>query len=189
MSNPHQPLWVRRTAWALVVAFLSAICPLPAGASTAEALEELKRAEGLFQSARYAGAYDITDQLVRAGGLDGADLRGAYVLRARCQVQLGRTEAAVESFCQALAIEPAWRPVPGFYTTREMNLFEEAHAACSSDGRPQSAPPGSAWYAKPWVWIAGGAAVVGVAIVALAGGDGDGSPEEPLPEFPNPPGS
>jgi len=178
---------------------------LLAGTAYADAREELTRAEDYFLVADFATALTKVDALLDSGDLQGGTLRDAWVLRARCEVGLAHRSSAVEAFCQALRVEPTWRPDPDLYTKDELEVFEQARASCGAGGpgpsttpsrepsrplgesRASSASAEKPWYKKPVFLVVGGAVVAG-GLIALASGGGGGDGGDPdLPFFPEPP--
>jgi hypothetical protein len=198
------------------VAFLSAatfmasalnLALLVRSAQAADAREELAKADDYFQVADFSTALTKVNALLESGDLSGGTLRDAYALKARCEVGLAHRSSAVEAFCEALRVEPGWRPDPDLYTKDELEVFEQARGSCTGEQptkqpsqeptkteRPSAMPaPVSAgggekpFYKKP-LFLGIGAAVVVGGIVALAGGGDDGGGGEPdLPGFPPPP--
>ena len=189
---------MRRIAPLVALAFFSSTIEWTAFVTPAHAAsprEELTTIEDYFLVADFATALDQVDDLIATGKLEGGTLRDAYVLKARCQVGLGHRSAAADSYCNALRVDPGWRPDPDFFTKDEIEVFEQARGACGdTEGRPRASgsgdylpPPESR--AKPWYknWkivapIAAGVVILGV--VLLSGGDDD---DEALDDFPPPP--
>ncbi|MBD3220181.1 hypothetical protein GF314_02985 [bacterium] len=164
--------------------------------------DDLQRAREHYEFAEFDQALAILDGMIAAGGQSDERMRDAQVLRARCHVGLGNANLAEEAFCEALAIDPDWRPDPVFFPRSEVEVFERARAACPEPMAEEPAEPvveavptpareaqsqSTAWYKKPLVWVGAAAAVV-VAAVALGGGgdDGDDGPGD-LPPPPDPP--
>jgi hypothetical protein len=170
----------------------------------ADAREELTRAEDYFLVADFATALQKVETLLDSGELSGGTLRDAWVLKARCEVGLAHRSTAVDAFCQALRVEPTWRPDPDLYTKDEMEVFEQARGSCAGGApaqptgeqprepsrplgeRQPEATGGKPWYKKPAFLLVGGAVLVGGAIALAAGGGGDDG-ESDLPNFPDPP--
>lgn len=178
-------------------------------ASAADPREELTKAEDYFLVADFTTALAKVDTLLDSGDLSGGTLRDAHVLKARCEVGLAHRSSAVESFCDALRVEPGWRPDPDLFTKDELEVFEQAKTSCAATSEPTKEPgqtppastapkssampppvaaekEGKPFYKKP-LFLGIGAAVVVGGIVALASGGGDESSEEDLPAFPEPP--
>ncbi len=194
----------RSMAMLSVAAFLATTLDLVlfARPAYADAREELTRAEDYFLVADFTTALTKVNALLDGGGLSGGTLRDAYILKARCEVGLAHRSSAVEAFCNALRVEPSWRPDPDLYTKDELEVFEQAKASCSTteppaqpsepskpiDSRssaPKAAGGGTPWYKNKAVLAVGGALVVGGVVLAVSGGGDDG--ESDLPFFPDPP--
>lgn len=166
------------------------------GVALAQTVDDLERAREHYEFAEFDQALAILTRLIARPGETPQRLRDAYVLQARCQVGLGNRLSAEDSFCQALALDPDWRPDPIFYPRAEVEIFESARAGCPpqvvapapapavTPARPAAAKAAKPWYTKPVVWV--GAAAVVVLAVVLAGGGGDDKPES-LPDPPDPP--
>jgi hypothetical protein len=163
--------------------------------------DDLARARDHYEFAEFDQALAILDGMIAAGGQSDERMRDAQVLRARCHVGLGNRNLAEEAFCEALAIDPDWRPDPVFFPRSEVQVFETAQATCPEpaaepvEPAPVVTPATTAasggstpWYKKPIVWVGAAAAVV-VAAVALGGGgdDGDDGGADDLPGPPDPP--
>ena len=193
--------------------FLSSVLHLSLFAATAlaDAREELTKAEDYFLVADFATALTKVEALLDAGDLQGGTLRDAWVLKARCEVGLAHKSSAVEAFCEALRVEPGWRPDPDLYTKDELEVFEQAKASCTGapaeskpPGTPTTPPPPSPmpapmstgaadageskpFYKKPIFMVIGGALLVGGAVALAGGGGDDDDGGTPLPDFPPPP--
>ena len=179
-------------------------------AFAADPREELTKAEDYFLVADFTTALAKVDTLLNSGDLSGGTLRDAHILKARCEVGLAHRSSAVESFCDALRVEPGWRPDPDLFTKDELEVFEQARTSCAASTEPTkpttptsqpTTPPapksgampasaaaesgGKPFYKKP-LFLVLGAAVVAGGVVALAGGGGDESDPD-LPGFPDPP--
>ena len=182
---------------------------LTRAAYAADPREELTKVEDYFLVADFATALTKVDALLNSGDLSGGTLRDAHVLKARCEVGLAHRSSAVESFCDALHVEPGWRPDPDLFTKDELEVFAQAQTSCaatptpapepgtqttpstgtSSTKTPDMPPPvgeEKPFYKKP-LFIGIGAAVLVGGIVALAGGGGSDSSEPDLQGFPEPP--
>jgi hypothetical protein len=175
------------------------------GAAWATPREELTKAEDYFQVADFSTALKKVDELLKSGDLEGAMLRDAYVLRARCELGLAHKVSATDAFCEALKVDAAWRPDPDFFTTDEIAAFESARTTCSAAKDTTTEPvkpatttpaktaaPAAAvseskpWYKKPLVLGILAAAVVGGVVLAMGGG-GDDEGDPVLADFPPPP--
>jgi hypothetical protein len=144
---------------------------------------------------------------LKSGNLQGSLLRDAYILKARSELGLAHRSAAVDAFCQALKVDPGWRPDPDFYTQDEIEVFEQSRASCSTSTKETTTPATTTpvkskerekassaadsdskpWYKKPAVLGVLGAVVVGGVVLAMSGGGDDGGGEPDLPGFPGPP--
>jgi len=173
--------------------------------AAADAREDLTRAEDYFLVADFSTALQKVEALLQTGDLQGSTLRDAWILKARCEIGLGHRSTATDAFCEALRVEPSWRPDPDLYTNDELEVFEQARSSCGGGtGEPvkqESAPSTTRtepampqmssgekkpWYKKPVFLAIGGALVVG-GIIAAAGGGGGDDGEPDLPGFPDPP--
>jgi hypothetical protein len=177
---------------------------LTRSAYAADPREELTKAEDYFLVADFATALAKVDALLSSGDLSGGTLRDAHVLKARCEVGLAHRSSAVESFCDALHVEPGWRPDPDLFTKDELEVFAQAQTSCGATTTPTPEPgtqttPSTApspmpppvgeekpFYKKP-LFLGIGAAVLVGGIVALSGGGGSDSSEPDLQGFPEPP--
>jgi hypothetical protein len=179
----------------LLVTFCCSVCPstLWIRAAAAQPWQDLARASDHVDFAEYEEALAILDPLIASRELSGESLRDAYILTARSHAGLGHTSQAKEAFCQALRIDPQWRPDPVVFTNDEIELFDGARASCQlaqpaqpagSGLQPSAAAASTPWYKKPVTWIAGGAAIVLGVLVLGGGGGGDGG-EESLPDLPD----
>jgi hypothetical protein len=196
--------WAAWTTLLVFVATLSvpALAPVPAAA---DARDELAKAEDYFLVADFGTALEKVDGLLSSGSLTGDGLRDAYVLKARCELGLVHRSSAVDAFCNALRIDPQWRPDPDFYTTDELEVFGQARETCGTTGsgpvspggtpapmapsaRAASSGGGAPWYTNKGVLAAAGGVVVVGLLLALSGGGSDGG-ASPLPGFPDPPTS
>ncbi len=191
----------RALALAALGAFLVSVCPL--GALAAEP-QDLGQARNHYEFAEFNKALDICNALITGGTLTGSDLRDAYILKARCLVNLGNHSMAQESYCEALRTDKSWRPAPDLLTKDEQDVFDRTLASCVLETAPAPAPkpvpvvpptiaPSAAgeskpWYKKPVFWVLGAAVIGGaVALAGGGGGNGGGTPAGPLPGFPPPP--
>lgn len=163
----------------------------------AQTQDDLERAREHYEFAEFDQALALLNRVIARPGETPQRLRDAYVLQARCQVNLGNRNLAEDSFCEALALDRNWRPDPIFFPRTEIAVFESALAGCPAAAPApepvvQPAPPPKAaaakpWYAKPVAW-AGAAAAVVLAVVLLGGGDDDDETvPESLPAPPDPP--
>lgn len=175
--------------------------------------EELTKAEDYFQVADFATALQKVDALLKAGDLEGSTLRDAHILKARCELGLAHRSNAVDSFCQALRVDAAWRPDPDFYTKDEVEAFDQARTTCATGTKdaPKTdtavkpttkdkkkddekrttidmtgVSESKPWYKKPLILGIIGAVVVGGIVLALSGG-GDEDAGADLADFPDPP--
>lgn len=187
--------------------FLASVAHLAGFASPAwaDAREELTKADDYFQVADFTTALAKVEALLDSGDLQGGTLRDAWVLKARCEVALAHRSSAADAFCQALGVEPGWRPDPDLYTKDEIEVFEQARANCAPTqsepakpqdpakpaSRPSPTPPPMStgdekpWYKKPVFMVIGAGVLVGGALALGGGGGDDGG--GPLPPFPDAP--
>ena len=174
-------------------------------AAADSARDELTKAEDYFLVADFETALEKVDRLLASGDASGHALRDAHVLKARCELGLARRATAEASFCDALRVDPQWRPDAVLYTTDEIQAFEKAQESCfegwskgstrdsASSGQTRSPmPPPSArddrpWYKKPVFLVAGGVIVAGLVFLLASGGDDDPPPPDNLADFPDPP--
>lgn len=162
------------------------------GHALAQVQDDLQRAREHYEFAEFDQALAILAQVIARPGEPATRLRDAYILQARCQVGLGNRLLAEDSFCEALALDPDWRPDAIFFPQSEITVFESAREGCPP--RVAAPPPtvvpvrtapakeAKPWYLKPVVW-AGAAAAVVLAVVLLGGDD----EEEKVPALPAPP--
>jgi hypothetical protein len=159
----------------------------------AQTADDLERAREHYEFAEFDQALALLAWAIALPDETPQRLRDAYVLQARCQVGLGNRNLAEDSFCEALALDPDWRPDPIFFPRSELEVFESARVGCPPPTpvepapvvRPAPAPAtAKAWYQKPVVWAAAAGAVI-LAVVLLGGGDDD--PPQTLPDPPPPP--
>src|SRR5262245_7098361 len=109
-------------------------------AYAADPREELTKAEDYFLVADFTTALAKVDTLLNSGDLSGGTLRDAHILKARCEVGLAHRSSAVESFCDALHVEPGWRPDPDLFTKDELEVFEQAKTSCATTTEPTTQP-------------------------------------------------
>jgi hypothetical protein len=190
---------IRLPREAALAAVLSAlvVAALPSSATAGSPREELNRAEDYFLVADFSNALRKATALTRSEEVSGGVRRDAWVLRARCELAQGHRSRSIDSFCQALATDPAWLPDRDLFTSDEIETFEQAREACpeartSGTTPPSYLPPpastGTPWYKKKLVWGAVGAAAVAGAVLALGGGGDDGGGQAAdLPPLPPPP--
>lgn len=195
----------------VVVACAVALGALPAQAQSPRT--ELGLARDYFLIADFSSALEKASDLIASGTLELPERREAFVLKARCQVGLRNPAGAVDAFCSALQLEPAWKPALAELTRRERDSFEEAYELCgpldpvdldleiasAPDTLPEDeSPPEKAaagwpppvvaerpWYRSALFLGAAGGVVVGLALISLGGEDD--SQDVPLPAFPPPP--
>jgi hypothetical protein len=189
MQRSNLGRWVGRTAaCAAVVAWAVGISVTSAFAETAR--EKLTQAEDYFLVADYEGAIIRVDELIESKELSGNEMRDAWVLRARCNTGLGRSQASTD-FCSALRLDPAWRPNATTFTTQELRTFDAAQKDCGPNGDASYLPPamssGTPWYKKKLVLGALVGVAAGATVIALSGGDDDEAGRPLLPEFPGSP--
>jgi hypothetical protein len=163
--------------------------------SAASPREDLTKAEDYFLVADFATALDRVETLIGGGGLEGGILRDAYVLQARCQVALAHRSAAVDAYCNALRVDPGWRPDADFFTKDEIEVFDQAKGSCSggtsapkTSGSGDYLPPPTS-RSKPWYknWKIVGPVAAGVVILGVVLLSGGGDDESTLDDFPPPP--
>lgn len=143
---------------------------------------DLSRAVRLYSFERYEDALAFVEKTIAEVNLENDALRDAHVLQARCLVQLGRNEEALEAFGQALNIDQTWQPEEGLLTVQEMAILDKVQ-------RDQDT--GGSWLTKPVTLIAAGIGLV-VGILVMGSDDGGGGTEDvddALYEPPDPPGS
>lgn len=171
------------------------------------------RALGLYQQDRFDEAVTLLTGPVSRGELQGADLREARIVLARCYVKKGLTNRANEHFSAILAAEPAFVLDAGKADAEELAVFQAlkpAPVAAATPGTPPATPgtpaprektpamkaalpPQQASGAAKKGWLASHKAVAvllavagGGAVAALAGGGGDGAtPIPPTPTVPD----
>lgn len=99
----------------------------------------LKHAQELFLFANYEEALVEVDLVLANQTASGPDIRrDSYVLRGRCLRALGRESEATDAFCQALLVDPAWKPDPLLFQQVELEFIESVRLNC-----PEPEPPGS----------------------------------------------
>ena len=187
----RQSPFLRAVAGVALAAFLLSVCPGVTLVSIARAADrqDLARAQEHYDFAEFGEALTLLNQLISEGGLKGDALRDAYVLKARCLVGQGHTSTALDAYCQALRLDPNWRPDPVVFPKDEIEVFERALDTCSLEAAPapKTAAAGTPWYKKPIAWVAGGAAIIVGILVAGGGGGDEGGGGNDLPPFPDPP--
>jgi len=121
-------------------------------------------------------------------------------LQGRCELALGNPSAATDAFCDALRLDPAWRPDATF-DEEEVGAFERTAATCTTDRglviRPgadgKSYLPGPMSRGKPWYkkpkYVGAIAGVVAVAAVFAFSGGGEDAAAPRLSSYPDPPPS
>lgn len=171
------------------------------------------RALGLYQQDRFDEAVTLLTGPVSRGELQGADLREARIVLARCYVKKGLTNRANEHFNAILAAEPAFVLDAGKADAEEIAAFQALKPAPVAAATP-AAPPATAGTPAPREktpgmkaalppqqssgaakkgWLASHKAVAvllavagGGAVAALAGGGGDSGPSiPPTPTVPD----
>jgi hypothetical protein len=187
---------LRLAAMLTVAVFAVTTLDLAFFAVSAEAAdrEGLDQAQDYFLVADFATALDKVNGLLASGDLEGGALRDAWVLKARCEIGMAHRSSAADAYCEALRVEPSWRPDPDLFTKDELAVFEQALASCNleSTTAPSPLPPSAAsaaatpWYKKKsTLYIAGGVVVAAVLVAVLAGGGDD--EDTVLPGPPPPP--
>lgn len=197
---------------AVLTAFMATVVPggFWIGSALAAETPDLARAQEHYDFAEFQKALDICNPLIGGGTLRGTALREAYVLKARCLVNLGNHSIARDMFCEALRLDANWRPEASVFPKKEQEDFDQAVAGCRVEPAPQTAPTpapkptwqptsvvvapagngGKSFFVKP-LGIALMVAVVGGLVVGLGGGGGGGGETPPaglLPGFPDHPG-
>ena len=131
LMHPHGP---SSAAAALATLFVSLLVPAigmnPARAEAAR--DALARGEDDLTVADFDSALETAERLLDSGDLGAADELGAWVLKARAELGLGRRSEAIESYRGALAIEPGWRLDPASSPVSEC----EALRVAREGGRP-----------------------------------------------------
>lgn len=202
---------------------LAAAAPAPARGGARAATPAYKppvivtRALGLYQQARYDEAVTLLLGPVSRGELQGADLREARIVLARCYVKKGLENRANEHFKAILAAEPAFELDASKADAEELAAFRAvkpapAPVAAAQPVGPQPAPAeprektpamkaalppaNSSGDRKGWLSSHKGLAILvavagGGAAAALAAGGGGGGSSTPqpavVPDFPPPP--
>jgi hypothetical protein len=201
---------------AALTGFLTTVVPGGLWIPSALAAEspDLAPAREHYDFAEFQPALDICNTLIGGGTLAGDALRDAYVLKARCLVNLGNHSIARDMFCEALRLDAGWRPEASLLPREEQVDFDQALAGCRFDTAPQASPTpaspqapapapapkptwkptpipaakgGKSFFAKP-LGIALIVAVAGGLAVSLSGGGGDGGGGggDPTPSDPLP---
>jgi tetratricopeptide (TPR) repeat protein len=182
---------MRRAQW-FGVSLLAAIALAAEPASA-----ELTSAEAYFELAEFEVALSVLDDMLDTRDaavelLDPGEWHRVHALRGRCLALLHRPDEAVDAFCRALQLDPAWVPDPMAFSSPELTVFRRADAQCE-----RGLPPGEdaalgidAMSASPWyrkrTTIGVAAAIVATAVVVWATGD-DGGTSGEAPYFPDPP--
>ncbi|MFN8587432.1 MAG: hypothetical protein U0704_06480 [Candidatus Eisenbacteria bacterium] len=143
-------LLVLATQLANPLAALAAAAPAgrPASRTPATAYKPpviVTRALGLYQQARYDEAVSLLLGPVSRGELQGADLREARIVLARCYVKKGLENRATEHFKAILAAEPAFELDATKADAEELAAFRvvkpaPAPVAAAQPAGPQTAP-------------------------------------------------
>lgn len=191
----------------LLLGILTAAPPVRADAPA----EDMAVARDFFLIADYSSALDRVTSLLRGAALAPEERVEALALEARCHVALGERMEAIDSFCSAIQLVPAWRPELAAFTEAEREAFAKAFDLCGPleprTPRVEVAPPNEPaevspvaetaaawassiprdrpWYRSPWVLGGVGGVIAGVTILTL--GSDDSAPPVPLPGFPPPP--
>lgn len=162
--------------------------------------EDLAKAEDYFLVTDYASALSTVRPLIVAGVLQGEDLRNAHVLQARCELALGRASSATDAFCEALRIDPNWRPDATF-SAEEARTFSVTASTCTTDrglavrpggpGESSQLPKSGTkrWYKSPKVLGAIAGVVAASVALSLSKGDEKGASGPTLSPYPDPPPS
>jgi hypothetical protein len=175
----------------------AAITGLVASAASATPLSEAREA---FQGADFELALKGLDDYLSRRDLTTADRVDALVLRAQCHSRLDDEDAAVQSLCDVMKLDPSWEPDPNLFSPQEMRTFRVALAACPRPPAPPKpfAPPaaigpakeGPSWYERKIVWVGVGAAALTAVLLSGGSDSGGGGPVDTgVPGFPDPPSS
>jgi hypothetical protein len=127
-----RPLVVAQLCAALVLAQLAVALPPATAQSTGERMEA---AQDRFFEGRFEAARAELDAMLAGSDLTPEERVEAFALKARCEMELGDRTSAVDAFCELLEIDRDWRPDPVFYTSFELQVFQDARDSCRPETR------------------------------------------------------
>jgi tetratricopeptide (TPR) repeat protein len=166
---------VRLLAWALLILIPGE--PVMAGLLQDQDPwdRKLKEAETKFYSGEFDSSIAILEDVLKRADFPVTKKKMAYELLAQNYLAKSYQEQARAAIKKLLELVPNY--VPPTDATEYAAEVEKVRQSMA--GVPQE----EKWYEKTWVWIVGGAVVVGaVALVLLSG-----KKEEAKPELPGPP--
>lgn len=167
----------------------------------------LSHARASFQEFDFACAEREVNDLLKVSSLDAGTKADAHALLAAIYFQSlpdnqNRREKVIEEFRRTYALRPNWNGQPDVQTPAFRQLMAEAKRQVEQlSQKDKPAPPPTTAQTKPqpvepqtqtkrgsnktWMYVAAGAVVAGVAVLALGGGGGDGGGGgTTLPGFP-----
>jgi hypothetical protein len=183
---------MRVMAGALLLFFLATVSPGSGLVSLAlaTAAQDLEQAQDLYDFAEFQQAMDLVTSLIQGGQLTETEERDAYIIRARCAVELGLVNQAQEDFCMVHKLDQTWQPDPVLLPQDEVDVFNASLAGCQLAAAGTGQDEGGEakpWYMKPVAWAAGAGAVILGVVLLGGGGDDDSTGEPTLAGFPDPP--
>lgn len=107
--------------------------------NTASAETSLREAQSLFDAADFERCRAAVGEILADTAAPAASRRDAWMLAGRCEFALGQPTEARRAFCQALEIDPYWRPSPDVLLRDEIRAFDQAMAECGPAARAQVA--------------------------------------------------
>ena len=115
----------------VVLAVACGVLSIGLGAATSLATEEdMSEAKNQYVEKNYERALQILDRLLEEGPTGSVSALDIQVWRAKCLVQKGDDEAALEAFCRVRKLAPDWRPEVETFEQNELDLFRRASSEC-----------------------------------------------------------
>lgn len=185
--------------WTLIALFMLEPCSLALAEAQSDCAKNIKAAQKKFDEGDFDGSISLLDCLTSAD-LSVKDKTAGYEILAQDYLSKNSTDQANSAVRKLLEVSPNYKPSEAQTSPAYVDLVEKIRAEMpketpkkKAESEPQPPPATQAkeepgFFAKNWMWIAGGAVAAGVIVAVVASKKSDnGTTPATLPDPPGRP--
>lgn len=182
--------------WTLIALLMLEPCSLALAEAQSDCAKNIKAAQKKFDEGDFDGSISLLDCLASAD-LSVKDKTAGYEILAQDYLSKNSTDQANSAVRKLLEVSPTYKPSEAQTSPAYVDLVEKIRKEMPKETpkettkKPEPTPaaqtqePG--FFAKNWMWIAGGAVAAGVIVAVVASKKSDNGTPAPLPDPPGRP--
>lgn len=180
--------------WTLIALLMLEPCSLALAKSESDCSKNIKAAQKKFDEGDFDGSIALLQDCVTSSDLSTKDRTTGYEILAQDYLSKNSTDQANSAVRKLLEVSPNYKPSEAQTSPAYVDLVEKIRKEMPKETskKPESTPPAQTqeepgFFAKNWMWLAGGALAAGIIVAVVASKKSNDTTPANLPDPPGRP--